>query len=75
MISAVREIQNDVAQHIRGRESWDWAEQSSLYKKKSPHKVGEETFVWMGARWRKQSAMALRRELLLLLLLLYNLSS
>ena len=29
----------------RGRESWDWAEQKSLYKKNSPHKVGEETFV------------------------------
>ena len=28
----------------RGRESWDWAEQKSLYKKNSPHKVGEETF-------------------------------
>ena len=37
----------------RGRESWDWAEQNSLYKKNSPHKVGEETFVRMGARWRK----------------------
>ena len=38
---------------LRGRESWDWAEQNSLYKKNSPHKVGEETFVRMGARWRK----------------------
>ena len=26
----------------RGRESWDWAEQKSLYKKNFPHKVGEE---------------------------------
>ena len=37
----------------RGRESWDWAEQKSLYKKNSPHKVGEETFDRIGARWRK----------------------
>ena len=36
-----------------GRESWDWAEQKSLYKNNSPHKVGEETFVRMGACWRK----------------------
>ena len=28
-----------------GRESWDWAEQKSLYEKNSPHKVGEESFV------------------------------
>ena len=43
-----------------GRESWDWAEQKSLYKKNSPHKVGEETFVRMGARWRKQSGSSPR---------------
>ena len=45
---------------LRGRESWDWAEQNSLYKKNSPHKVGEETFVRMGARWRKQSGSSPR---------------
>ena len=39
-----------------GRESWDWAEQKSLYKKNSPHKVGEETFVRMGAQRRQESA-------------------
>ena len=37
----------------RGREIWDWVEQKSLYKKNSPHKVGEETLVRMGARRRQ----------------------
>ena len=40
----------------RGRESWDRAEQKSLYKKYSPHELGEQTFVRMGAQRRKESA-------------------
>ena len=41
---------------VIGRDGWDWAEQKTLYEKHSPHEVGEETFVRIGARWRKYKA-------------------